>query len=154
MIAKCSRCKRESLIAHVKKMLCNSCRTSLNEHERRKQGLITEAQREKNRIRSREYYKKNKEKHKLHMKNYLKIQKNKKKHTSRGTSSYIREKILEYYNYQCKLCSSKKNLQIHHQEYGKTNKQVLKNLAKIVFVFCMKCHRKFHRLENNQNRKI
>ena len=153
MIAKCSRCKRERLMDNVRKRLCSSCRTSISDHKKRVKGEITEEQRERSRIYFKKYYEKNKEKHKQHMKNYQRLKKVKKKNKSRGTSAWIRDEILDHYGHKCKECNSEDNLEIHHEEYGKNNKSILKNLDKFVFVFCRLCHRKHHRLENTQNRK-
>jgi len=56
-----------------------------------------------------------------------------------------RKRILEKANYKCQLCSSKKNLNVHHNTYKNRGQEKDEDLI----VLCKKCHTKFHDKHND-----
>jgi 5-methylcytosine-specific restriction endonuclease McrA len=51
-----------------------------------------------------------------------------------------RERLLEFWDYQCATCSSPLDLQVHHRTYKRVGNERLNDLI----VLCESCHEKFH----------
>lgn len=97
-------------------------------NENKKDNLLSE--RKKNRIYTDLKELSNKEKRKIEYKEYLNSEHWKK----------IRVKALERAGNRCQLCSSKNNLNVHHNTYVNRGHEDLKDLV----VLCKECHAKFH----------
>ena len=137
VIGICFRCKRDCRFDDVKNKLCRSCYVSIRDHKKRLDGTISEKYREIQNKNSREYYKKNKEYFKEYSKNYY--YKDKLKRLSRDRTD--KNAALKKFNYKCKECNHKKNLEVHHKKY-------VNFTVNDLIVLCRDCHRKLHRLSN------
>jgi hypothetical protein len=55
-----------------------------------------------------------------------------------------RNKMLEYSDYKCSMCSASENLQVHHLNYNTVGNESLGDLL----VVCNSCHKKIHKIYN------
>ena len=153
MIKNCLRCDRESLI--YAKSLCASCYISLKDHKKRIENKITEKQREKTNKWIKKYRKNNKEyREKVRISVKKNYQKNKEKWRIRALTNKYKKELIKIFGNKCYKCGSKKYIELHHSNYPILNnlpkKKQIEELIKIIVPLCEKCHRKLHRLENNE----
>ena len=78
------------------------------------------------------------------VKRQKKVKRNKQQYYDYLRSSQWQEKrrlALEFYGYNCGLCGSKFNLQVHHRNYRNIFKESMEDLM----LLCDSCHRRFHK---------
>lgn len=83
---------------------------------------------------------------------YKQPKRDKQKYYSYLKSPQWREKrkfALEFYGYNCGLCGSKHNLEVHHRSY----KNIFKEAMEDLMLLCESCHRDFHKRKILKNGK-
>lgn len=86
------------------------------------------------------------------MNKYKKPKRDKQKYYSYLKSQQWKEKrkfALEFYGYNCGLCGSGHNLEVHHRNYKNLYKESMEDLM----LLCETCHRNFHRKKILKNGK-
>ena len=76
----------------------------------------------------------------------------KKKYYDYLKSNQWREKrklALQFYGYNCCLCSSKHNIQVHHRNYRNLFRESMEDLI----LLCESCHHQFHKKKIWKNGK-
>jgi hypothetical protein len=55
---------------------------------------------------------------------------------------HFRKETLKFYNNRCVICSSEKNLNVHHKNYSNRGRETFND----VIVVCNKCHKEIHQM--------